>query len=127
MKQAIAIAAAVTNALAFAQEPTLKVSPEDNPPPTPPITDCTTDFRERGRPHETPVEPEAVADLRTALEIDLGDSTGGFDKLQAVEPLCFYLLPDERLLLRDGRGWQYYFRKVPRWEMVRVDVISRPD
>jgi len=123
-KSALTVVVAITSAIASAQEATLNFSPEDIPPPSPPILDCATDYQKRGRPTEIPVDPRAVADLRTALNIDLKASTGGLDELQASEPLCFYIVPDGQLLMRDGRGLEYYFHKVPKWELERVDIVS---
>jgi len=113
--------------VAFAQEASLKVSPEDSPPPTPPITDCATDFRERGRPTERPGDPAEVADLSTALELDLRASASGFDLKQALEPLCFYVVPEYRIMLRDGSGIEYYFHKVPKWDIESVAIMKPPN
>ena len=127
MKDILPVVACFLPLVALAQEVTLKFSPEDLPVPSPPIIDCADDFQRRGRPTETPVDPKAVADLRTGLDIDLRASTGGLNELQALEPLCFYLVPDGHLLMRDGRGLEYYFHKVPKWEVERVDIITRPN
>ena len=109
------------------QKATFRLDPDQLPLPSPPITDCASDFRERGDPTEKPVGPADVADLRTALDIDLRASTDGLDPLHAPEPLCFYVVPDGRILMRDGRGLEYYFHKVPKWEVESVGITKRPN
>jgi hypothetical protein len=106
---------------ALAQDATFNVA-ENLPKPDPAITDCSADHQKRGRPAEEPIDPAAVADLRTALDIDLRATSGGLDKLQALEPLCFYLVSDGRLLMRDG-GLEFHFHKVPKWQLERIDII----
>ena len=111
---------------AWAQEATLKFAPEDLPVPSPPIADCAMDFRERGRPIEQPVDPAHVADLRTALDLDIrGIEPEGLAGIRMLEPVCFYLFPDDRILLREGRGIEFYFRKIPRWIPDPVDFPRR--
>ena len=127
MRYSITLFGLLTIGCAVAQEATLDLSPENLPVLDPTITDCATDHKKRGRPTETPVDAADVTDLRTALDIDLRASTGGLDELQALEPFCFYLVPDGRLLLRDARGLEYYFHKVPKWQVERIDIITRPD
>ena len=81
------------------------------------------DFQQRGRPTEEPVDPKDVPDLRTALDLDIRviepEGLAGFRML---EPVCFYILPDGGVLLREGRGFEFYFRKIPRWIPDRVDA-----
>jgi hypothetical protein len=106
-----------------AQQTTLDFSPEKWPLPSPPIADCADDFHRRGRPTETPVKLADVAQVREILDNDLkGIEPEGLAGFRAVEPVCFYLLPDGRLLMRDGRGFEYYFRQILRWIPERVDV-----
>jgi hypothetical protein len=126
VKSLIPLIGLLAVASALAQDATLNVA-ESLPRPDPAITDCATDHQKRGRPTEKPIDPAAVADLRTALDIDLRATSGGLDELQALEPLCFYLVSDGRLLMRDGRGLEYYFHKVPKWQVERIDIISRPN
>jgi hypothetical protein len=127
MKRLAIVVGLAVVAPAIGQEATLRVDPDDAPPPSPPIADCAADFRERGRPTETPVDPNDVAAIRAALDFDLRaiqpDGLAGF---KALEPVCFYLVSDGKLLMRDGRGWEYYFRKVPRWIPDRIDIRT-PD
>ncbi len=126
MKPILILAGLLATVGIVAQEATLDLSPKNLPVPDPTITDCAADFQKRGHPSEQPVDPEAVAHLRTALDADLRATAGGLDQLQALEPLCFYHVPDGLLLMRDGRGLKYYFRQVPKWELERVDVITGP-
>ena len=109
-------------AASCSQESGLRLDSDDWPVPSPPIANCAADFRERGRPTEQPVETDAVADLKTALDYDLrGIEPDGLAGFHALEPVCFYLVSDGRVLMRDGRGIEYYFRKIPRWIPDRVD------
>jgi len=123
MNRLIALVGFAMVAPAFSQEATLRVDPDNTPAPLPPIADCAGDFRERGRPSETPIDPDAAAAIRTALDIDLRavqpDGLAGFN---ALEPTCFYLVSDGRLLMHDGRGFEYYFHKIPRWTPERIDI-----
>jgi hypothetical protein len=126
VKNLIPLIGLLAVASALAQDATLNVA-ENLPKPDPAITDCATDHQMRGRPTEEPIDPAAVTDLRTALDIDLRATSGGLAELQALEPLCFYLVPDGRILMRDARGLEYYFHKVPKWDLERIDIISRPN
>jgi len=126
MKHHITFLGILATSAVWAQEATLKVSPEDWPVPSPPIADCAMDFRERGRPTEKPVDPTGVADLRAALDLDIrGIEPEGLAGFRALEPVCFYFVPDGKVLMRDGRGIEYYFRKIPRWIPDRVDFPAR--
>jgi hypothetical protein len=51
----------------------------------------------------------------------------GLAAFRALEPICFYSLPDGRILMRDGRGIEYYFRQIPHWEPDRIDFPARKD
>jgi hypothetical protein len=124
MRYVITFAGLLTATCALAQE-AFDFSPENLPPPDPAITDCAIDHQKRGRPSESPVDPAELTNLRTALDIDLRASAGGLDELQALEPLCFYVVSDGRLLMRDARGIEYYFKKIPKWQVERVDIITR--
>ena len=126
MKHLATLTVALAATVAYAQEATLDFSPENWPVPSPPIADCAADFRERGRSTQKPVVPEHVADLRAALDLDIrGIEPEGLAGFRALEPVCFYLLPDGRILMREGRGFEYYFRQIPRWVPDRVDTPRR--
>jgi hypothetical protein len=81
----------------------------------PQTPDCATDFQERGLHSEQPLSRESY--LVATLNSDLN---GGIEGLGAREPLCFYLLPNESLLMRDGRGIMYLFRKYTKWDRYRT-------
>jgi hypothetical protein len=126
MKRVAILLGLTSAAVALAQEATLDFDPEKWPVPSPPIADCAADYRERGRPTEKPVDLAAVSDLKTALDHDLKSiEPEGLAGFRALEPVCFYLLEDGRILMRDGRGIEYYFRQVPRWIPDRIDFPSR--
>jgi hypothetical protein len=92
-----------------------------------PDAPCVADFREHGRRTERPVDPEQVADLRAALDGDLKSTQpDGLAGFSSIEPICFYWLSDGRILMRDGRGFEFYFRKIPKWTPERVDVKAQP-
>ena len=94
MKHVATLVGAAAALAAWAQEATLKFAPEDLPVPSPPIADCAMDFKERGRPIEQPVDPAHVADLRTALDLDIrGIEPEGLAGFRMLEPVCFYLHP----------------------------------
>jgi len=121
MRHLATLIGVATLALGCTKEATLRVDPEHFPLPSPPIADCAADHQERGRPSEQPVDsgPEA----RAAFDGDLKATLpGGLADLHAHEPLCFYLVPDGRLLMRDGLGVEYYFRQDPKWVPERVVV-----
>ena len=83
--------------------------------PSPPVPDCATDYRLRGQPTDQPMEWE----LAPWFELDR-DIEGGLQGLHLSEPLCFYLIPNGLLLLRDGRGIKFFFHQYPRWDYVRM-------
>jgi hypothetical protein len=107
-------------------EATLKSDTDGLPKPSPPIADCATDFRERGRPTERPIELHN--ELKAALETGMRAVGLSFEKLRAdaPEPHCFYEVPDNELLMRDGRGMEFYFRKDPIWNLDRIAIHKVP-
>jgi hypothetical protein len=113
-------------AAAAAEDTTLDFEPEDWPVPSPPIANCAEDYRERGRATEMPVYPADVGHVRAMLDHDIRSiEPEGLSAFRALEPVCFYLLQDGRILMRDGRGIEYYFQKVPRWEPDRIDFPAQ--
>ena len=109
------------------QKATLKRDPDQYPLASPSITDCASDFRERGRPTEKPVDPTQLGDLRAALDADLRASSNGFELSRLPEPLCFYVVPDEQLMIRDADGLEYYLHKVPKWDLEKVAITKQPN
>ncbi len=109
------------------QEATLKRDPDHYPLPSPSIADCASDFRERGRPTEKPVDPAHLGDLRAALDIDLRASSSGFELSRLPEPLCFYVVPDGQILIRDAHGLEYYLHKVRKWDLEKIAIIKQPN
>jgi hypothetical protein len=81
---------------------------------TRPNTACAVAFPMRRSPFEQLLDRNSY--LVETLDSDL---KGGIAGLGAHEPLCFFLLPSETLLMRDGRGRMYLFRKYPRWDEYR--------
>ena len=81
---------------------------------TRPNAPCSVLFPKRRSSFEQLLDRDSY--LVETLDSDLN---GGIPGLAAHEPLCFFLLPNETLLLRDGRGRMYLFRKYPKWDQYR--------